>query len=91
MKLIFLPGNKRQRFLQSYTTILCVCGARHAQIGQNNKIAISLQYLQQEVSDKVDFLQIGIIIGDTIIIAQGDTIIDEHAQSTQSYKFAIPF
>ena len=43
------------------------------------------------MSDKVDFLQIDIIIGDTIIIAQGDTIIDEHAQSTQSYKFAIPF
>ena len=30
--------------------------ARHAQITQNNKFAISLQYLEKELSDKVDFL-----------------------------------
>ena len=30
--------------------------ARHAQIVQNNKFAISLQYLKKEVRDKVDFL-----------------------------------
>ena len=30
--------------------------ARHAQITQNNKFAISLQYLTKEVSDEVDFL-----------------------------------
>ena len=30
--------------------------ARHAQITQNNKFAISLQCLKKEVSDKVDFL-----------------------------------
>ena len=30
--------------------------ARHAQISQNNKFAISLQYLKNEVSDEVDFL-----------------------------------
>ena len=30
--------------------------ARHAQITQNNKFAISLQYLKKEVSDEVDFL-----------------------------------
>ena len=29
---------------------------RHAQITQNNKFAISLQYLKKEVSDEVDFL-----------------------------------
>ena len=29
--------------------------ARHAQITKNNKSAISLQYLKNEVSDKVDF------------------------------------
>ena len=29
---------------------------RHAQITQNNKFAISLQYLKKELSDEVDFL-----------------------------------
>ena len=33
-----------------------MCVARHAQITQNNKFAISLQYLKKEVSDKVEFL-----------------------------------
>ena len=28
----------------------------HAQITQNNKFAISLQYLKKELRDKVDFL-----------------------------------
>ena len=32
------------------------CVARHAQISQNSKFAISLQYLKSEVSDEVDFL-----------------------------------
>ena len=31
-----------------------VCGARHAQIAQNSKFTISLQYLKKEV--KLDFL-----------------------------------
>ena len=30
--------------------------ASHAEITQNGKFAISLQYLQKEVSDEVDFL-----------------------------------
>ena len=30
---------------------------RHAQITQNNKFAISLQYLKKEVSNEVDFLR----------------------------------
>ena len=33
-----------------------VCVARHAQIAQNNKFAISLQYLKKEMRDKVYFL-----------------------------------
>ena len=33
-----------------------MCVARHAQITQNNKFAISLQYLKKDVSDEVDFL-----------------------------------
>ena len=34
-----------------------VCLTKHAQSTQNNKFAISLQYLKKEVSDEVDFLQ----------------------------------
>ena len=30
--------------------------ARYAQITQNNKFAVSLQYLKKEVCDEVDFL-----------------------------------
>ena len=37
---------------------LWVCVARHAQITQNTKFGISLQYLKEEVSDEVDFLHI---------------------------------
>ena len=36
-----------------------MCVARHAQITQNKKFAISLQYLKKEVSDEVDFLYAG--------------------------------
>ena len=32
-----------------------MCVARHAQITQNDKFSISLQYLKKEVSDEVDF------------------------------------
>ena len=34
-----------------------MCLARHVQVTQNNKFAISLQYLKKEVSDEVDFLR----------------------------------
>ena len=33
-----------------------MCVVRHAQITQNNKFAISLQYLNKKVSDEVDSL-----------------------------------
>ena len=33
--------------------------ARHAQITENNKFAISLQYLKKQVSAEVDFLDAG--------------------------------
>ena len=33
-----------------------MCVARHAQITQNNKFAVSLQYFKKELSYKVDFL-----------------------------------
>ena len=35
-----------------------MCVARHAQITQNNKFAISQIYLKKEVSDEVDFLHV---------------------------------
>ena len=44
------------RFLQVDTIVLGVYHFRHAQITQNNKFAISLQYLKKGVSDDVDFL-----------------------------------
>ena len=33
-----------------------VCVTKHVQVTQNNKFAISLQYVKKEVSDEVDFL-----------------------------------
>ena len=56
MKLVFLLADKRQRFLQIDIIILGVM--RHAQITQNNKFAISLQYLEKKVSDEVDLLHV---------------------------------
>ena len=35
---------------------LMVCITRHAQSTQNNKFAISLQYLKEKMKDEVDFL-----------------------------------
>ena len=53
-----LPANKYHRFLQidSYCHFRCVCVTRLAQITQNNKFAISLQYRKKKLSDEFDFL-----------------------------------
>ena len=63
--------------------------ARHAQITQNNKFAISLQYLKKEVSDEVDFLHAdkheSLLQIDTMIL----TGIVRHSQSSQNSKFAM--
>ena len=63
--------------------------ARHAKITQNNKFAISLQYLLKEMSDKVDFLYAdkheNLLQIDTMILMG----MIKHSQSTQSNKFAI--
>ena len=53
-KLLFLLADKHQRFVQIDTIIIGV--TRHAQITQNNKFAIFLQYLKKKVSDEVDLL-----------------------------------
>ena len=55
MKLIFcLQINVKGFFKLALSFYVCV--ARHVQITQNNKVAISLQYLKKKVSGKVDFL-----------------------------------
>ena len=66
-----------------------MCVARHAQITQNNKFAISLQYLKKEVSDEVDFLH----ADKHESLPQIDTMIlmgkVKYSQSSQNSKFAM--
>ena len=50
-----LPTDKCKSFLLGASIILGV--VRHAQIIQNNKFAISLQYLKKKVSNELDLLQ----------------------------------
>ena len=62
---------------------------RHAQITQNNKLAVSLQYLKKELSDEVDFLHAdnheSLLKIDSIILIG----IIKHSQSFQNGKFAM--
>ena len=53
---------------------------RHVQITQNNKFAISLQYLKKEESDKVEFLYAD----------KHESLLQmvRHSQSSQNSKFA---
>ena len=53
-EVVFLPTDKDQKFLQIHTIILGLCGQKCPKY-QNNKFAISLQYLEN-VKDEVDFL-----------------------------------
>ena len=66
-----------------------MCVARHAQITQNKKFAISLQYLKKEVNDEVDFLHAGkhenLLQIDTMILME----MVKHFQSSQNSKFTI--
>ena len=63
-----------------------MCVARHAQITQNRKFAISLQYLKREVNDEVDFLH----AGKHENLLQIDTIeMVKHFQSSQNSKFTM--
>ena len=63
-----------------------MCVARHAQITQNKKFAISLQYLKKEVNDEVDFLHAGkhenLLQIDTMILME----MVKHFQSSQNSK-----
>ena len=55
MKLSFLLQINMKVFCKLIVS-LWVCIARHAQSTQNNKLAISLQYLKQNVKDEVNVL-----------------------------------
>ena len=63
--------------------------ARHAQITQNKKFAISLQYLKKVVNDEVDFLH----VGKNKNLIQIDTInlmgMVKRFESSQNSKFAM--
>ena len=61
-----------------------MCVARHAQITQNNKFAISLQYLKKEVSDEVNFFACLLQIHTIILIG-----IVKHSQSFENSKFTM--
>ena len=55
---------------------ISLCVPKHAQITQNNKFDISLQYLKKEVIDEADFLH-------------ADKGMVKHSQSSQICKFAM--
>ena len=64
--------------------------ARHAQITQNNKFAISLQYLKKEVSDEVHFLHADKHNNSSLqIYAMILLEMVKHSQSSQNRKFAM--
>ena len=64
-----------------------MCVARHAQITQNKKFAISLQYLKRDVNVEVDFLHAGkhenLLQIDNMILME----MVKHFQSSQNSKF----
>ena len=66
-----------------------MCVARHAQITQNKKFAISLPYLKKEVNDGVDFLHAGkhenLLQIDTMILME----MFKHFQGFQNSKFTM--
>ena len=68
---------------------LCVFKARHPQSIQNNKFAISLQYLTKKVSDEVDFLHAnkheGFLQIKTMVLIE----MVKHSQSSQNSKFTM--
>ena len=66
-----------------------MCAVRHAQITQNKKFVISLQYVKKEVNAKGDFLHAGkhenVLQIDTRILME----MVRHFQSSQNSKFAM--
>ena len=66
-----------------------MCVARHAQVTQNNKFAISLQCLKKELSDENDFLHAdkheSLLQIDSMILI----VMVKHSQSFQNRMFAM--
>ena len=66
-----------------------MCLARHAQITQNNKFAISLQYFKKEVSDEIDFLHPdkhkSLLQINTMVLTE----MVKYSQSSQNSKLAM--
>ena len=66
-----------------------MCGAKYAQVTQDNKFVISLQYLKKKVSDKVNFLHASkhesLLQTGTMNLIR----IVKHFQSFQNSKFAM--
>ena len=83
-----MPADNCQRFLQR-ETIIFMYVASHAQITQNKKSDISLQYLKKEVNDKVNLLH----ANKHGILPQIDTMIMmgmvKHFQSSQNSMFVM--
>ena len=63
-----------------------MCVARHAQITENKKFAISLQYLKRKVYDEVDFLH-AVRHENLLQIILIEMV--KHFQSSQSSKFTM--
>ena len=66
-----------------------MCVARHAQVTQNKRFVISLQYFKKELSDEVDFLHAdkheSLLQIDTMILVG----MVKHSQSYQNSKLAM--
>ena len=62
--------------------------ARHAQITQNNKFAISLQYRKKELSDGVDLFRTD--MHESLLRIDSKILVGmvKHSQSSQNSKFA---
>ena len=88
MKLIFCPQINVKGFLKLILSF-SVCVASHPQITQNNKFAISLQYLKKEVRGEVDFLHAEKYESLLEIDAMIFVGLVKHSQSSQNSKFAI--
>ena len=69
-----------------------MCIARYVQSIQNNDLAISLQYINENVTDEVNFLPAGtyqrFLQIDTIILGVC-VCVSRHAQITQNIDFTI--
>ena len=66
-----------------------VCVARHPRITQNNKFAVSLQYLKKELSDEVDLLHAG--EHENLLRIDGMILIEmvKHPKSSLNSKFVL--